>query len=134
MSVRLLAGVSPASDPCSAFEHEKWRAGLGFAGFGTGVLLLIQSILGSAIIAMPHAFASAGYVLGVAILLFFGSLSSFTCHLLHRTAVKLGQAPVSFSSVSRRLVPGCTGLVDGLILVNGFGVMCSYLIIIGGIA
>jgi len=106
--------------------------GLGFASARSGAAVLANTLLGgSGLLGVPHAFATAGYGLGLALLVVFGTCSAFGCHLLQCSARRIGEAPCSFYSVSNAVAPRWTWLIDGAVMVKCFGVATSYLIIVG---
>ncbi|CAE7552028.1 avt5 [Symbiodinium necroappetens] len=106
--------------------------GLGFASARSGAAVLANTLLGgSGLLGVPHAFATAGYGLGLALLVVFGTCSALGCHLLQCSARRIGEAPCSFYSVSNAVAPRWTWLIDGAVMVKCFGVATSYLIIVG---
>lgn len=126
-------GLSNGRDAQIArFEDAKDKCGLGFSGAITGVLVLVKTIIGAALIGVPHAVASSGYALGGILFIVIGVFSAFGCHLLYVVALRLGEAPISFGSVSKKVIPRWAWLIDVAILFQCLGTMCSYLIIVGG--
>ncbi|CAE7866989.1 avt5 [Symbiodinium microadriaticum] len=127
-----VAETSPTADGTTAFEAAKAAKGLGFASARSGAAVLANTLLGgSGLLGVPHAFATAGYGLGLALLVVFGTCSALGCHLLQCSARRIGEAPCSFYSVSNAVAPRWTWLIDGAVMVKCFGVATSYLIIVG---
>jgi len=118
-----------------AFEAAKTAKGLAISSARAGAAVLANTLLGgSGLLAVPHAFASAGWALGLVFLLVFAFCSALGCHLLQCSARRIGEAPSSFYSVSNAVAPRWTWLVDGAVMIKCFGVATSYLIIVGDLA
>jgi len=118
-----------------AFEAAKRRVGLGASPIHVGGLMIANTLLGgSGLLVIPYAFSQSGYILGLLLMVFFGSSSAFGSHLLHCTARRLGRAPCSFYSVTSTVAPSWVWLIDGAVMVKCFGVATSYLIITGDLA
>jgi len=118
-----------------AFEAAKAAAGLGFASPLVGALVLGNTLLGgTGLLGIPHAFSACGYAIGAVLLVIFGLLSAFGCHLLSCAARKTGRAPCSFYSVAGAVAPRWTWLIDTAVMLKCFGVATSYLIIVGDLA
>ena len=77
-------------------------APMGFASSGSCFVALTNTILGSGMLGLPHAFSSCGYLLGLFFLVAGGLASSLGLHLLACSAVRdqarLPCAPVWRSS------------------------------------
>lgn len=111
--------------PLSLPQHSEKKATL-FSCF----LNLSNTILGSGILALPFAFANAGYILGIFLLVFFGFCSGFSLHLLSLAAMKSG-LPATFHSVTKMSAPKLSYLVEVAVALKTFGVSISYLIVVG---
>ncbi|CEL98206.1 unnamed protein product [Vitrella brassicaformis CCMP3155] len=93
--------------------------------------VLLNTILGVAVLGLPWAFNANGLVLGLVFVFASGCLSAFALHLLNCVAVKLGGEDVTFYAVSIRTFPQLRHMLDGVIALKCFGVATSYLIVIG---
>lgn len=107
----------------------------GQASMLSSVANLCNTIIGAGICAMPYAFAAAGIVPGVLLVLLCGLTSYFGLYLLTRCAARLGGTRTSFFAVASAAMPrgswDVRRLIDGAIAVKCFGVSISYLIISG---
>ena len=54
----------------------------GQAGVAVSIMTLCKTIIGSGLLALPHALAQTGLVLGVALLVLVGAVQAFVLHLL----------------------------------------------------
>jgi len=92
---------------------------------------LANTIVGSGMLALPHAFSEAGFVLGSIFLCLFATASAFGLHLLSCCALHLGK-PCSFRRVTSVALPDTVGwIVDATVALKCFGVATSYLIVVG---
>jgi amino acid permease len=111
--------------------------GMGHATLGSCFVALTNTILGSGMLGLPHAFAACGYLLGSVLLLASGGISAFALHLLSCSASTIWdrehgpRTPVSFHRVAELAVPRFAWLIDLAVAIKCFGVGCSYLIVIG---
>ena len=92
---------------------------------------LSNTILGAGVLGIAHAFSTAGFLLGFALLLFAAAASSFGLHLLSQSARKLDKLPSSFYTVAKGSIPAATAVIDAAVAIKCFGVAVSYLIVIG---
>ena len=95
-----------------------------------GVLNMSNTILGAGMLALPHALAQSGLLVGLLLLALFAALSLLGLHLLSAAADLAGR-PSSFYAVAEKAVPGSGLLIDAAIAVKCFGVATAYLIIVG---
>jgi hypothetical protein len=52
------------------------------AGVAVSIMTLCKTIIGSGLLALPHALAQTGLVLGVVLLVLVGAVQAFVLHLL----------------------------------------------------
>ena len=75
-------------------------APMGFASMGSCFVALTNTILGSGMLGLPHAFSSCGYLLGFFFLVAGGLASCLGLHLLVCSAVS-ARSRLPFSPVQR---------------------------------
>ncbi|GMI27691.1 hypothetical protein TeGR_g4698, partial [Tetraparma gracilis] len=97
---------------------------------------LANTILGSGVLGLPHAFASTGSLAGLLLLTTAASFSAVGLHLLSACALSSPSpisrsSPSSFYAVARRAYPPATMVIDAVVAFKCFGVSTSYLTIIG---
>lgn len=95
---------------------------------------LTNTILGSGMLGLPSAFASAGSVTGTVLLVAAAAFSSNGLRLLSLCASKAGiskERPSSFYSVAQKAYPPSTVLIDAAVAFKCFGVATGYLITVG---
>lgn len=100
------------------------------AGIPSSMINILNTILGSGMLAMPHAIASVGLIPGIMLIALSGLASGFGLNLLAYTAGPLGRH-ASFNAASKMTYPNLAILFDTAIAVKCFGVAVSYLVIIG---
>ncbi|KAH3757376.1 hypothetical protein Pelo_10804 [Pelomyxa schiedti] len=114
---------------------------------GAGVLSssinLIKATIGAGILALPYSISRMGYILGPCMLVFSGLVSVFTLTLVVKSCYVVIERwkergikvfpPLSFHSVMKEAVPSRIPIiaVDIILCLTLFGVLCSYLIIMG---
>ena len=126
-STALLADGAP---PPTSSAASIGSAPLTGASFASSVSNLANTILGAGMLGLPHAFATAGFLPGTAMLLIFGGFASLGLHLLAEAADRSGR-PASFYGVAEAAVPGAGLAIDTAIGIKCFGVATSYLIVVG---
>ena len=104
---------------------------IGQAAIPALTFTLSNTILGAGVLGIAHAFSTAGFVLGFALLIFAASASAFGLHLLSQSARKLDKLPTSFYTVAKGSIPSATAVIDAAVAIKCFGVAVSYLIVIG---
>jgi amino acid permease len=104
---------------------------IGQASWHSGVINLINTILGAGLLAMPLAMANMGIVLGTTVILWSGLTAGFGLYLQTRCAQYLERGSASFFALSQLTYPGAAVVFDAAIAIKCFGVGVSYLIIIG---
>ena len=103
------------------------------ASVASVAFVLLNTALGSGILGLPGAFAKAGMIGGIALLIVTSILAVFTVHLLCEVADRVGR-PASFFSVSKAAAGAQAGvLIDLLLAINAFGCSTSYLIVVGDV-
>jgi amino acid permease len=106
-------------------EPEKMPRGT----FASSSINLLNTILGAALLNLPKAISSVGYVPGTLIIIATGFASSFGLHLLAFAAKKVGRES-SFFSISKITYPNLTFLFDLAIAIKCFGVATTYLTVV----
>lgn len=102
------------------------------AGIFGSYVNLTNSIIGSGILGLPYAFASAGWILGYILIVAAACSTTLSLHLLAICSTKV-TPPASFYRVTEATIPQFTFLVDAAVASMCFGVGVSYLIVIGGL-
>lgn len=104
----------------------------------SATVLLLNTILGTGMLAMPHAFASGGLIPGLLTAAWCGLTAALGLYLLSRAAHHVAAQsqsprPASFSSLAAVTFPSASKVFDAAIFLKCFGVSISYLIIIGSL-
>lgn len=99
----------------------------------SSMINILNTILGSGMLAMPNAFASLGVLLGALAVLVFGTFSALGLYLLTLCGKQVPGRNASFNSVSKITYPHAAIAFDLAIAIKCFGVACSYLVIIGNL-
>ncbi|KAG4305299.1 hypothetical protein PORY_001469 [Pneumocystis oryctolagi] len=127
---------TPANLPCNPSSPEDLsnkNKDDKLAGFLSSVTNLLNTIIGSGVLAMPYAMSLMGVTLGVFVIILSGITSALGLYFLGCSAAKLERGKASFSSVSMITYPSAAILFDLTIGVQCFGVCVSYLILMGDI-
>lgn len=95
------------------------------------IINLLNTIVGSGMLAFPHALSQMGIVLGIVVILWSGLTAAFGLYLQTRCARYLERGGASFFALSQITYPNAAVLFDAAIAIKCFGVGVSYLIIIG---
>lgn len=106
---------------------------------GSSILILISSVFGSSILAVPFAFSKCGWFLGTICLIFCGLLTQLGAHFLLESAylVSSSLAPSSsprclaFSDIAARATPRLAFLPNVLVVVNCLGSAVASLVVAG---
>lgn len=72
-----VAGVLRTTDTVSGVERSGRQAGV-----AVSIMTLCKTIIGSGLLALPHALAQTGLILGVVLLVLVGLVQAFVLHLL----------------------------------------------------
>ena len=123
---RSLSEYSQYTDPDAPLEYVSLNDSSSFSCY----INLLNTIIGSGVLGLPYAVGYCGVVLGVVLILVFGAVNIFSCHLLTLCASKVAP-PASFYSVTEKSVPQMTFMIDFAVAMQSFGVCSSYLIVIG---
>ncbi|KAL8287637.1 hypothetical protein RQP46_003495 [Phenoliferia psychrophenolica] len=94
---------------------------------------LANTILGTGMLAMPHAFASGGLLPGIVTVFFCGATATLGLYFLARSAAKAPHRAASFAALSKLTFPRLSRAFDIAIFLKCYGVSISYLIIIGAL-
>ncbi len=97
----------------------------------SSVTNLANTIIGAGVLAMPHAMAQSGIVLGLATMVVSGATSCLGLYFQGLCARRIERGHASFFAVSQHTYPSLAILFDAAIAIKCFGVGVSYLIIIG---
>lgn len=102
------------------------------AGIVSSLINLLNTILGSGMLAMPAAIASLGLLPGLCVISICAFLSASGLYFLSKSAEALeGTEPASFTSISRITYPKLAVTFEVALAIKCFGVAISYLVIIG---
>ncbi|KAM0750748.1 hypothetical protein T439DRAFT_348048 [Meredithblackwellia eburnea MCA 4105] len=106
----------------------------GNASITSCIANLANTILGTGMLAMPHAFASAGLLPGIFTVFFCGLTAALGLYFLSRSAACApNHRQASFAALSRITFPKLGRGFDIAIFLKCYGVSISYLIIIGSL-
>ena len=83
-------------EPAVPAKSPPGAAPMGFASTGSCFVALTNTILGSGMLGLPHAFSSCGYILGLFFLVAGALASSLGLHLLACSAVRAAHARQPF--------------------------------------
>ncbi|WFD31389.1 hypothetical protein MSPP1_002424 [Malassezia sp. CBS 17886] len=92
---------------------------------------LTNTIIGAGMLALPHAFASMGWLLGGAMVALCAALTQLGLHLVKLCEGKIGSPVASFYEMTQHAMPAAVGYFNAAIALKCYGVMISYLMISG---
>ncbi|KAI9491862.1 transmembrane amino acid transporter protein-domain-containing protein [Zychaea mexicana] len=115
--------------PSSAITDEQIAKASPFSG----IFNLLNTILGTGMLAMPAAVATVGLLPGMVLTLISGIASGAGLYFLSESASSVEGRRASFFAVSQLTYPGAAVWFDTAIAIKCFGVAVSYLIIIGDV-
>ncbi|KAG2225636.1 hypothetical protein INT45_012108, partial [Circinella minor] len=92
---------------------------------------LVNTILGTGLLAMPAALASVGLIPGIMVVFLSAITSGLGLYFLSRCAARTDGRNASFFAISKLTWPNLAIFFDLAIAIKCFGVAVSYLIIIG---
>lgn len=95
------------------------------------VINLLNTIIGTGLLATPHVLSQMGILVGTAVILWSGLTAGFGLYLQARCAQYLDRGTSSFFALSQITYPNASVIFDAAIAIKCFGVGVSYLIIIG---
>ncbi|CDH60214.1 amino acid [Lichtheimia corymbifera JMRC:FSU:9682] len=135
---RLSTDEHPLLDPASAsviFQHTpdstlEGNENATGTPFSSSINLL-NTILGTGLLAMPAAVASVGLLTGIVVILLSALASGLGLYFLSRCAARTEGRSASFFAISKLTWPSLAVFFDLAIAIKCFGVAVSYLIIIG---
>ncbi|KAI8138899.1 transmembrane amino acid transporter protein-domain-containing protein [Fennellomyces sp. T-0311] len=99
----------------------------------SGIVSLLNTILGTGMLAMPAAVATVGLLPGILLTLVSGIASGTGLYFLSESAGRVNGRHASFFAVSQLTYPGAAVWFDAAIAIKCFGVAVSYLIIMGDV-
>lgn len=119
----------PAS---SSFYNPKQSSGhqLGTASLMSSIINLASTCLGTGVLALPAAYASAGLLAGNTICIGSALLTILSLVLLDTTATRAKCEP-TFYAMCEAVLPGSGRVVDTAVIINCFGSACAYLVVFG---
>lgn len=99
---------------------------------------LINTLIGAGLLAIPHAFAGMGWLLGIVMTLVCAATAEFALVLVHRCCEQVPGGVHSYYELAARTMPGYTWVIDLVIalkvrhtLTQCWGVSISYLLVSG---
>ncbi|RKF71267.1 Vacuolar amino acid transporter 5 [Golovinomyces cichoracearum] len=95
------------------------------------IINLLNTIIGSGLLASPRALSQMGILVGTIVILWSGLAAAFGLYLQARCARYIERGNSSFFALSKITYPNAAVLFDAAIAIKCFGVGVSYLIIIG---
>ena len=107
----------------------------GSASLISCVINLTNTVAGTGMLALPHAFAKSGFVVGSILLIIAALFSANGLRLLTLSAEKVGirpDRPASFYVIASAAMPEFTLLIDVAVGLKCFGVATGYFITVGG--
>lgn len=102
----------------------------GLATLTSSIGNLTNTIIGSGMLTLPLALASAGIIPGALTCMFSGVTTAFGLYFLSRAAAKAPHRRSSFFAVAELTYPKAALFFDAAIAIKCFGVSVSYLMII----
>lgn len=103
----------------------------GQASLASSTANLLNTIVGTGMVAIPGALVYTGWLLGVLLIVLCGCTGASGLYLLTRCANKLGGRRQSFFTVALKTIPKGARWFDLAIALKCYGVSISYLIISG---
>lgn len=101
----------------------------GHATVLSSVSNLTNTVIGAGMVALPHAFARMGWLLGSALLLVCAATAGFGLHLIKQCTTRLGTHPRTFYDLTVDTLPRAAWWFDAVIFIKCYGVCVSYLLI-----
>ena len=139
----LLQELTPPSDPSPSSTDTstvELTGGAEGATIRSGILLLVNTSIGSSVIATPYAFACLGSVYGFFWISFAALLAGFSIHTIFQVAryltpseqrISSDKSQSSFINAAKHLYPPLLPVVYASIIAGNWGVCISYLVLIG---
>lgn len=91
---------------------------------------LANTILGSGMLSLPLALASAGVIPGTFTCMFSGATTGFGLYLFSRAAARAPHRRASFFAMAELTYPKAAIFIDAAIAIKCFGISISYLMIV----
>ena len=88
---------------------------------------MAHTVMGTGVLALPHAVAQAGMVWGLTFLVIGAILGTFSLFILGQTAIRL-DAP-SFTGMGDMVKPGLSVLVEIFVILNCLGSAIGYIVV-----
>ena len=121
----------PSARSHSSHPHVKLLSERGQgASLASGIATLSNTNVGVAVLALPAAFANAGGIGGVLMLLAAGAAAIFSARLLSDCVDVVGR-PATLASVAKAALGPCSIISDLAIIVGASGCAIGYLIVVG---
>ncbi|WFD42494.1 hypothetical protein MPSI1_001139 [Malassezia psittaci] len=92
---------------------------------------LTNTIIGAGMLALPHAYAKMGWLLGTVLLLLCAAVTNFGLYLVKLSEARLQNRAQSFYDLTTQAMPSAVWCFDATIFIKCFGVAVSYLVICG---
>ena len=131
--------VGSSSTSCSSSSSSTSSSSLvmlgGSASLISCIINLTNTVAGTGLLALPHAFAKSGFVVGSFLLVIAALFSANGLRLLTLSAEKVGirpDRPSSFYVIANAAMPEFTLLIDCAVALKCFGVATGYFITVGG--
>lgn len=83
---------------------------------------LTNTIIGAGMLALPHAYATMGWLLGTVLVLLCAVVTNFGLHLVKLCEVRMERRPQSFYDMTSQVMPSAVWYFDATIFVK---VCCS---------
>lgn len=109
------------------------KAPTAYAGFFSGSLNLIKTIMGTGMLCLPAAFQAIGVIPAFLMLFLAAFLSAFGLYLLTRSVERVGGRDVEFATLSKATYPRLSPLFDLAIFLKCIGVAIGYLVVVGNL-
>ena len=131
-STPLRAPLKPAAaDATGASTSSGGTSGSIHAGKATLLSAIANtagSMLGSGLVVLPHAFAQAGWALGLAMMSVAAAVAIVTSDFISEAVVHVDRGP-SFRAISNAAVPHLSLVSDAAVILTSVGSGCVYVIV-----
>ena len=98
------------------------------ASMAASILNLANTIMGTGVLALPHALSGCGIISGTIFLFMSSSFGIISLHLLAQSAHRTGR-PATFYSVCAAASPRLPFVVDLIVVLNGFLACLGFLVV-----
>lgn len=79
---------------------------------------LTNTIIGAGMLALPHAYATMGWLLGTVLVLLCAMVTNFGLHLVKLCEVRMERRPQSFYDMTSQVMPSAVWYFDATIFVK----------------